>query len=376
MKAAILTFHRAYNYGAVLQCYALTQALAQSGIPCEVIDYWPDIFRRIYLKRAPLALRRSALRTLAERIVLRGTLKRRNAAFGAFLRQHLPLSDRTYRRPADLRRLPDAYGLYITGSDQVWNSQCTDFDPVFFLDFPAARARPRFAYAASFGIRPILARMHRAYGARLRGYAAYTVREASGVALVRALTGREASVVCDPVLLLTADDWHALAGPPPADPYILLYYVAHSADLQAYAQRLSANTGYRVVCVVGNTGAAALLGRRDRAYPCQIINDCGPEAFISLLCHAAYVVTDSFHGTALSIVLQKPFVTRTVNPAGYHDLRIAGLLDGLGIAGRSLSEGDVDISAPLPWADIQRRVDAQRQAGYAYLRTMAAAADA
>ena len=207
MKIGIITFHRAVNYGAVLQAYALQHALEGLGAQAEILDY-----RNRYIESCydPYSLKGNKLKALAKIALLGGVRRKKNEAFRSFNKKYLRLSEAVYKDSEQLAGAEKFYDAFITGSDQVWNTSCADFDPAYFLTFVKDKKKKN-SYAASFGLSEIPKEYEAEYKKRLAGYRQISVREAQGRALVKELTGRDVPVVLDPTLLLTEKDWAAAA---------------------------------------------------------------------------------------------------------------------------------------------------------------------
>ena len=223
MRIAIITFHRAYNYGAVLQCYALYRTLKKLGHECYVLDYWPKYFYNEYYVHRDFLLTHPPVKTFLNHFRARNIIKDRNQGFENFLKDYLELMPISI--VGECVNVDGVqFDLYITGSDQVWNDRCARFDRNFFLDFPCARLKKRASYAASFGMKQIPAEKRNEYKRRLSDFAAYSVRENEGKEILSDLLGVNASVNCDPTLLLDYSEWNDITTDTVADsePYILV----------------------------------------------------------------------------------------------------------------------------------------------------------
>ena len=208
MKTAIVTFVRAYNFGAVLQCYALQEAMRSVGIDTEVLDYYPEYFYRDY--RLMVTTSKSTIGRFIRHIVrflTKGVIRRRIKSFESFIKVYIRLSEKQYRTGADFEMNPPDYDAYVVGSDQVWNQGLTNFDPVFFLMNDAMAGKKKYSYAASFGDSDIPDHLKAKYIEMLKGWDGYSVREESGAALLNQLIQEKVEVSCDPTLLLNADQW-------------------------------------------------------------------------------------------------------------------------------------------------------------------------
>ena len=252
----------------------------------------------------------------------------------------------------------------IAGSDQIWNPTIFPdgrFDPVFFGAFSPLR---KIAYAPSFGVGHLPEGMEEELNGYLAGFSHLSVRESSGRDIVREAAGREAEVVLDPTLLPPAEEWSALAAERTvAGDYILCYCISRSGALEPYIRRLAEETGLPVV---------QLCGTRRKLHPkAKLIFDAGPAEFLSLFQNAAYVCTNSFHGTVFSVQFQRPFFT-AVAPAELQEperSRTFSLLSRLGLTDRVVGKGDAAGLLDLPgWPAAEERLRAARAGAMAYLK--------
>jgi len=360
LKAGLVTFYHLHHYGALLQAAATQSALASLGWDCETVDYFVNQDNRI-LKPPTNPSRavndvHSALHYPA--------LKRRALRFEAFSQDHLNLTARRYASWEELREANLPYDLLISGSDQIWNPAIFPdgrFDPVFFGTFSPLR---KIAYAPSFGVPRIPEGMEAELRGYLRDFSHLSVREKQGREIVQEAVGRDAAVVLDPTLLLTAADWSALAAEPPVrGKYILCYCIARPGALEPYIRRLAGETGLPVL---------QLCGTRRRVHPkARLILDAGPAEFLALFQNAAYVCTNSFHGTVFSVLFQRPFFT-SVAPAELAEperSRTVSLLSRLGLTERVVGKGDTAGLRDIPdWPAAEKRLDAARRDSLAYLK--------
>ena len=320
MKIGIVTFHDALNYGAVLQAYALRETLKTQGAEPECIGFAEKRPEPEAGSPEQAARLQKYPRLLQEREKMRGYRRRRTAIFAEFSEKYLHPREYAKSEPVD-----HLYDRFLVGSDQVWNYQITNQDPTFFLDF--APPDKRFAYAASFGLDHIPAHLHAWYAA-LAGFAKISVREQSGRHLVKTLSGRDDARVClDPTLLLTAREWAALTAGmalPGLSPgrYALLYLVNFDVELIALARQTAeaANMPLKIVTadLQPPLGPGPWL-------------DTGVTELVLLLQQAAVVLTDSFHGLALSLTFEKEFFLGTMGLTSSRAGRLHNLLELTGI---------------------------------------------
>ena len=373
MKVAILTFHRAHNYGAVLQCYALSKALSSAGIACEVLDYSPEYFYKMYNVFPPNHSPKTILTTYTCHILLRKMLKVRNENFERFISEKIPLSENTYYKGDDLVSIP--YDAIIVGSDQVWHNKTAKFDPVFFLSIKAFEGKRKYSYAASFGMDKLPSELFGEYRARLKGYRMMSVREESGVSILEELLGLTPVVSCDPTILLNADMWHQIAGEKPLvkNDYIFLYYVKQPKTIREYAKTLSKKTKCRVICCSCMFSGGALKkyqylsGKNDRRDGFLTMNFLSPDQFLNLILHSKYVLCSSFHATVFSIFFHKQFLSQTVWEDGKINDRVQNLLAYTGLLDRTINNSSAVITEKIDWKVVDQSVASMREYGLRYL---------
>ncbi len=367
VQTGILTFHCADNFGAMLQAYGLMTALLEEGIPAEIVAYEPPYMtgRHWLVPYVPGLWRRSPLRgakyllwrTWANLSQGRNFFRRR-AAMRRFRRERLTGPDAPRLRTC-LRfgRLP--YACYVVGSDQIWNPEITfGLRRAYFGAFENPRKRRVAAYAASLGSASLPPEYAQEFADLLRHVDAVSVREEEALPYVGPLCRGEARALADPVFLLEREDWRQVERPPDREGYILFYATESHPEMTAYAQTLSRRTGLPVVevsCGVPTPGTGF-----------QADLTAGPAEFLGYVHRAAYVVTNSFHAVAFSILFQRPFLAfahSRLNARVYNILRLHGLESRLCRPGR-----EADIDAPVDWARAARRTRALAREGRAFLR--------
>lgn len=317
-KVGIVTYHRSINYGAVLQAYALAKALLRLGCQPEVIDYQPAIRRGVYTL-VPFWSRETFRRLAqadgvadyaARNFLFHAQKLRRNERFQSFIQSRIPMTAQEFGDIDALRQHRFEHAAFVCGSDQIWNSSGGHrFDPGYYLDF-VAEGRPRIAYAPSFGSRDLPEDQHERVGGLISKFTALSAREQSGVALIQRLTGREATRVLDPTLLLTREEWLPIAADslPVTAPYVLCYCPAFSAGLIEFARQLRRRFGYRLVAVDTYGPTRSWLWKSIGA-GIHTFYEAGPAEFLHLVAQSQMVLTTTFHGTAFALNFQKPFLT-------------------------------------------------------------------
>ncbi len=243
------------------------------------------------------------------------------AAFSRFDGDFVAFSTKVVSPERVSRNLVNSYDCFIIGSDQVWNPTFPQSSDLDYL--PMVPTGNKIAYAASFGVSDIsVERDHTA--SLLNGVGAISVRESAGAKIVRDLTGREAPVVLDPTLLLSADDWGRVSRKPTRiscdKPYVFKYVLGND---------------------VNNRAIEAMAARRelDVVDAMDLNLGLGPSEFVWLIAHSELVCTDSFHASVLALLHHKPLaVFERVSVEADMSSRFDTLFGSFGLKGHRSSE--------------------------------------
>lgn len=353
-KVGIVTIHKINNYGAAAQAYALNRCIRELGHDAKTIDFRTYRVAESYRIFQPLTSPMDIPRN-AQALLYSSRLRKRKARFDSFLAEQMPMTEDAFYSDAELAKAELDFDTYICGSDQIWNTHCRNYDDAFLLKFARNRGR-RISYAASLGASSIHPDMQERFSEELHAYHAVSVRERDAVDIIEPLAGRPVQHVCDPVFLLSREQWQEVAAPRQFQkPYIFCYHVKGDLPgMRDYLRSLSRKTGLPVVVVNMNL--------REMLYPNVKRYDAGPREFLSLIQNAAYVVTNSFHATAFSLIFRKQFMV--FSPHGAGPSRLTSILDTAGLMDRVWAEGCSDIAAQIDfdaaWERLTPFVDQSR----------------
>lgn len=318
MKAGVITFHSAHNFGASLQTWALQRVLKDNNIEPFVIHYHPSIIDDLY---NPLKGKKGLVKSLAEQKLKWKNPKSlvRYKNYTDFINIQFDLIG-DYTTYEELEQADLDLDAYIVGSDQVWNSEhIGGFDPAYFLKF-ANPGSTKIAYAASIGKDYILPIYHDRIKECLKSFTSISVREKSAVKAIEGLVKREIDVVLDPTLLIPREAYEDIKRVPTInEKYIFVYMMENNPDVIAFANRISQATGLPIV------------QRRPNKIFKNEIATCyteGPGEFLGWIENAEYVITNSFHGTVFSMIYETPFVSMLHSNTGS---RTIDLLKSLGM---------------------------------------------
>lgn len=351
-KVGIITIVNVNNYGAELQAFATFRKLQLMGYNAEIINYlyykdWRYIDSKISRPFNSMSIKGKVIYFAKYRVasfVLNKILplickdvKQRIANFNSF-HQHNTRFSKLYKSMKDLYTDTPIYDVYMVGSDQVWNPSASSSIEPYFLTF-APHSALTVSYASSFGVSKI---ENNSIANRIKlglsSIKTISVRESSGINLVKELTGRTAQLVCDPTLLLNKSEWTMFMKPVSNMPqrYVLIYQLSESDAIVKLATRI----GKQEQIPVYRICKRAFKVKKDRGVV-NILN-AGPSEFLSLITNASFIITNSFHGTAFSINFGVPFYT-VVSAKKKNNNRMESLLDYVGL-GKRIVKDDVDIT--------------------------------
>lgn len=296
MKIGLITFHKVNNIGAVLQATALLSTIRSTGADCEIIDFRPnnsaakhscvwDVLR--FIKKGLLYNRKKQV-------------YQREKRFVAFCKKHYVLSEKTYWGDQELEKNPPSYDLLISGSDQIFNTTLSGTSRSYYLTF--ASDTPKVSYASSFGRDKITPAEEALVREELPKFRHISVREKSAGKIIEDLTGMESEQVLDPVFLLDKCTWESYCNREMSIPYkhyIFVYSMENSEKLERLVKCLQEETALPVIVVRGGGQPGRISGTEDAS--------CGPAEFLRYIKDADYVITNSFHGLAFSLLFEKKF---------------------------------------------------------------------
>ena len=278
----VVTINDLRNFGNRLQNWAVHKALRERG--CSPVNL---LYPRKTLRSHVGYLVR--LRWLTQQRYLATPRGRRFSAFSS------QMPTRTIHVQHQLQTAADECHCVVVGSDQVWNPHFLRPHPFEFLQW--TEQHRRIALAPSFGVSELPPEQRRTYAQLLAGFPRLSVREVAGAEIIKELTGKQAEVLIDPTLSISAQEWRAVADSSlrPDAPYALTYFLGNlSPDREAYITHVARLRGVAVVNLL------------DPSVP--QLHEAGPAEFLDLIDNAECVFTDSFHGSAFSLIFSTPLV--------------------------------------------------------------------
>ncbi|WP_296877266.1 polysaccharide pyruvyl transferase family protein [Thomasclavelia sp.] len=350
MKISIITMHRIVNYGSVLQAYATQYIFEKMGCETEIIDYqtkrmtMTGMIRDIKEKND--LLKKSLLIRTAVRIIMIPSYLKRFPVFKRFVSNNLKISKHLYTCEEDFEKYPLETDLLVTGSDQVWNSDVSNgIDRPFYFSFDDTKEK--IAFSASFGKSKLKDEEKKEIHLLLSKYKAISVREKSGIEILENL-GLKGQWILDPTLLLTKEEWAPFISERYSNKkYILVYNINREKGLDKFVRRLEKAKKIPVYFLSYQWHD---FYKHGKLKCCPAVED-----FLGLIKSAEYVVTDSFHCLAFSIVFNKQ-----VMPYYPHKFstRLASLVELIGLQKQVITENaTVEIADnKIEWDKISKRL--------------------
>lgn len=335
-KVGIITFQCADNFGAVLQCFALSRVVKELGCDVEVINYCPKSITSGYRTLFSLEEIKNGMSS-GWKFLIRNILfiKLKNYKksvlkkfkYNKYKKANIKLTKKVLSYES-VKSLPK-YDYYIAGSDQIWNHEITKgYDSAYFLEFAPEESK-KIAYAASMGVR-LLPDKKQQLKELIGNYDYISVREEILKQDIKELTDKSVFTVLDPTMLLNKEFWENNTLPNKRDnDYIFFYAFSYSKENFDFVNMLSDMYD----CDIVHFYYGRLARRLKRNGGTFYYDD--PNEFLTLIKNAKISVIDSFHGTIFSILFNVPFYTFINSHRG---VRLTNLLEELKLEGRILDK--------------------------------------
>ncbi|MDJ0733593.1 MAG: polysaccharide pyruvyl transferase family protein [Nostocaceae cyanobacterium] len=291
MKVGIITFHHTVNFGATLQAYALWKTIKSLGHDVEIIDYRPYEAIKFYLREIQPINYKMHINFQALPNLIKAWKMRQ------FLLSHIKLSQKKCFSRKNMHNLYQNYDVVVCGSDQIW---CLDsfrgLDPAYFIDFINSKNTCRkISYAPSFGNTETLGKNRELINQFINNFDAISVRDNNSLRLLKEECNRQAEVVLDPSFLVEYDE--IISKPKVSDKYLLIY---------SNGQITPEDEDVIKVIAKEQNLAIFSIGKYSRVAHKNIIG-VSPKEWLGYFSEAAYVVTNTYHGTIFSLKFKKPF---------------------------------------------------------------------
>lgn len=340
-KIGILTFHCTPNYGAILQAYALKTYLQRQNLDVFLIDYQCKGNSQYEFSVKGQTISASAIKSVVKRIIFALTAekayKEKMFLFSEFRKKHFSIV------PIDEIINLDSI---VCGSDQIWNANITGgLNDVYFCNDDCFKSKYCFSYAASVGSIDEIKDIE-TFQKRMDNFQSIGVREKS---LYDFLLSKNVNCCCniDPTFLLSEKDYiteldlHVQK----SSPFLLVYELVKNPKLDEVATIIADRKNLPIRYISGNNNISFKHDSK--------VHNAGPKEFLELLYNASFVVTDSFHGVAFSLVFHKQFVSV---PPQKRSARIYDLLDELDLLNRIAENGFLSFTANIDYACVNQKI--------------------
>lgn len=358
-KYGIVTYHKYFNfvnYGSMLQCYAMQQALNKLGVENEVVDYCNDALldkdiddpiKNMWDKRF--------LSTFGCRLSY-PEIHKVNKKFENFWNLHYRKTPQKYTSK-NFNEL--SYDGYIIGSDTVWCTEESEgFDDGFFANYGCMKGKNNITYSASVGDTGFQEKDRATLTGLLKNFKNIAVRENVNLGILSDCTQQEIFCSIDPTLLLDVEDYTKLEAPLATDrPYLLLYSRQYNKEMFAFAEKVAKKRNLQIIDI---------SLRKQNMFKHKMAYNTGVEEFLTLTKNADCVVTNSYHGAIFAIQYRRDFYVFTRTQAGN---KISFLLDRFGLSGRLMTNSAQGEKQPIDYSAVWNLITSEREKSLEYLRS-------
>ncbi len=370
------------NYGSALQSLALQHILDVKNIPNSVIKYIPSPTKkqRIKILVSQRLKKISNLKVLTKYLKSKNQQKKdrqyilnmdvRNKAFDRFVSETMHFSNE-YSDKQDILNDIDKYKCMLLGSDQLWcpSDLITGYHTLNWIPDHKYKA----TYATSFGVASLSGQLRKTVKNDISKINSISVRETSGAKIIEEGTGISPTVVLDPTLLLSEDEWNTLIPEKKIvdEKYIFCYFLANNEDHKKWAKELSQKTGCKII-TLPHLESYDISGKE---FGDIQLWDVTPGDFVNLIRNAEYVLSDSFHVSIFSILHRKRFLVferYSRNSSDSRNTRIDNLLNITGLQNRLFSGGDVFNAANFinDYDKAHKMIEVEKEKSLKYLNSV------
>ncbi len=383
----LITFYwKNDNYGGLLQAYATTRFFNNlKGCQAQQIATIPPhietkmrgkVPEHAVERRTPKKILGAAWRgvkahyTTLRAHSLQADFAKRATCYTAFEEAIPHVSDYCALTPDDAA-LNAQFDAFVAGSDQIWNPNW--YSARYYLSFADAE-KLTVSYAPSMGVSTMTQAQSERVIPLIQAVKHVSVREKTGQTLIQNYAEKDVSVVVDPVLLLDATQWDAVAVSPLADQqYAYAYLLGDRACNRTMAQKVARAAGVPLATV---PYAEMKYNRYSASFGDIQRNEVGPAEFLGLIRDSEMVLTDSFHATAFAIIFKKQFFAFARNAehsSRSMNSRITDLLAVLGLSDRFIADEsqltDAMLAQKIDYTEVHRALAVRKVASIDFLQT-------
>lgn len=354
------------NYGTSLQSFALHKKIEGLGYHVSFLLEFPKKFtlkNKIKFVLGILGVNKKLKNKILPK---RQTPKQQKLSKFISTNYNLCKSINSKRQLSKLIKNTD---VFVTGSDQIWNTSY-NFNPFYFLDF--VDNAKRIAYASSIGLQDFPNQHKPEVKKLLSKFKHIGLREETGVyAISKLLCRTDVVQVVDPTFLLDAKDWKNISQNSHIEielpeKYIFCYLIGKNKWYEDQLKKVSQLTDIKNIIIVPATeNINFTIGGA------TIYNSAGPLEFVKLIERSSFVCTDSFHATAIALNLNKDFVEfiRFKNTdSSSQNSRIYDILSHYQLMNRIYSDVSNEWTLPINYSTVNDILEKDRKASLDYLK--------
>lgn len=353
MKIYTVTFCNTTNVGAALQEYALQEFLKTCGHEVKVVNYVPQIMTEINSVWASVARSRT-ISQFFRGIILLPVCFVRKVKYYQFTKKYIELTD-ICKNAADIEKIeqPD---IYFVGSDQVWNDEMLNWDSGFFLQFYTTAKKA--SYAASAGKDEFSIDFLNKLKKMTESFSRISVREDALKNAFDRIGVSDVEQVLDPVFLLPKSYYESMLKKPKIKKYILLYEAEINNNCILVARKLADYYNLKIV----------QINRINNKYRVDKLNPCtSPTEFLGLVKFADYIITNSFHAVAFSLIFEKEFWAIRLKK---RFSRLESLLQIVGLEERILNDDLIKQEKRINYENINAKLQKQKEKSIGFINSV------
>lgn len=367
-KIGILTFFSYFNYGTVLQAYALQEKIRELGQASEILDYCSLDNKKTTSQKILGVIKNPSI--LVERISkkidriiyskkIQATVKRYEE-----FKNMLQVTNKKYYVEADLKECVEDYSAFMVGSDQTWNTYLPIVTNAFFLSF-VPNNKAKLSYAPSLGGNKFSREKQEEMVKQWKNFDKLSCREDFGVELISKTTSKRVVKVLDPTLLIAREKWEKISTKLEIEDkeYVLCYVLGKRKENFEIIERFAKEKNLPLYYIYNFD--TKLKKKRNYLY------GVGPREFIGLIKNARYIFTDSFHGTIFSLLFNREFFTFTkkLDGEGSDNNRLYELLKNFEIEDRYVKKySDISNVKEINYENINKKMNEQKEKSVSYLK--------
>ena len=360
-KAALITRSHVQNCGSFLQTLATLRWLENEGVKTTLIRYirTDELPKRGWNLRFQDS-RSNPMLVLAYRLLKQPDVEQSFRNFERFRNSFFPQT-RQISSYSALKDISKDFDFFVAGGDQLWGEigygHC--IDPAYFLTFTD---RPKISFSSSFGTKKVFEDFSPEIKQYLMSFSGITVRENSSKVMLEKIGVRNVSVVGDPVTLFSKEEWLSFENNRFVNkgPFVLLYDIHANRELGRWASEYSKLLGLPLISASTSGIQPYSIGTKIRI--------TSPFDFISLINKSSLVITNSFHASLFSLILNKDFFACS---PGKTSIRITDLLKTFSLPSRLVTDfNDFEKADHINWPVVNRTISALKNDSEQILKSL------